>query len=264
MEVLLRKYGDEYYVWKEAFYKQKKFFIANTNVRIEQTNILSIRNDNRKDFVECRQCGELVHNDPESIEAHFAEQEAKRDCFSCNSLKINNKSIISTQYEKSESGNYIATEKSTVILACGETYWNRPDIDSEAAINICKFTACRRAGVGAISDVFIEYPDLFDKQATVDTLNEKNSTYEEYEYGFFVYDLKCHGAVKACVNQLGIIDHFVIKFRGYNMTAFYSAKYDKLFFDSSYYRYSEEAPYEISDNRYNQAKAKISALYKEA
>ena len=263
MEVLLRKYGDEYYVWKEALYQQKKFFFAGTNITIEQINILSIRNDNRKDFVECAQCGELIHNNPESIEAHFAAQEAKRDCFNCSSLRTSNKSVISTQYEKGEAGNYIVTETSAVVLACGESYYNRPNIDSNGAKNICRFTKCRRAGVSAISDVFVKYPDMFDKQATVDALNEKNSTYEGYEWGFFVYDLKCHDAVKAYVNPLGIIEHFTISFRSHRMTAFYSARYDKLFFNDCR-EYSEDAPCDISDNRYNQAQAKISALYKEA
>lgn len=264
MEVLLKKYGDEYYVWKEATYNQRKFFFTGTNTRIEQINILAIRNDDRKDCVECACCGEVIHNDPQSIEAHFIAQEAKRDCFHCDKLRTESRKLITAQYKKNESGSYTVTETSEAVLSCGQAYWNKPKIDSEGALSICKFTACRRAGVMEISDVFIKYPDLFDKQATVDALNENNSTYEGYKYGYFVYDLKCHNTVKAYVNPLGIIDHFVISYRSNAMNAFYSARYDKIFFEERFNKYAEDAPYNISDNRYNQAKAKISALYKEA
>ena len=262
MEVLLKRFGEEYYVWKEADYRQGKYFFANTNTRIEQTNILAIRNDNREGYVKCANCGEIIHNDPQSIESHFAGQEAKRDCFNCERLRQRDKIKVNTKYEKND-GYYTITETANARLTCGLLYWNAPDIDSEEAKKNCIFTACRRAGVSAISDVFVKYPNLFDKQATVDTLNGKNSTYEEYARGFFIYDLKCHGAVKAYVNPLGIISHFTISYRSHVMTAFYSARYDKLFF-SDCREYSENAPYDISDSRYNQAKAKISALYKEA
>lgn len=263
MEVLLRKFGEDYYVWKEANYKQGCFFLENDNSQINQINILTTRNDNRKDFVECAHCGETIHNDPESIEAHFAAQEAKRDCFHCSELSYSNISNIDAQYVKNDDGTYTRTAMDKVKLYCGKYSWNRSLIDSPAADVTCKYQQCRRKGVREISDVFVKYPDLFDKQATVDTLNEKNSSYDGYERGFFVYDLNCHNAVKAYVNLLGIIDHFTISFRTNTMTAFYSAKYDKIFF-KNWEEYSENAPYNISDTRYNQAKAKISALYKEA
>ena len=263
MEVLLRKFGEDYYVWREANYKQECFFLESDNSKINQTNILAIRNDNRKDFVECVHCGATIHNDPESIEAHFAEQEAKRDCFHCSELSYSNISNIDAQYVKNDDGTYTRTAMDKVKLYCGKYSWSRSPIDSPAANTACKYTQCRRKGVREISDIFAKYPDLFDKQATVDTLNEKNSSYDGYKRGFFVYDLKCHNAVKAHVNPLGIIDHFSISFRTHTMTVFYSAKYDEIFF-KDFGEYSEDAPCDISDTRYNQAKAKISALYKEA
>ena len=263
MEVLLRQFGEEYYVWKEATYSKGEFALADGSSKINQINILAIRNDNRKDFVECAHCGEIIHNDPESIEAHFAAQEAKRDCFHCSELSYSNIGNINVQYIKNDDEIYTRTAMDKVKLYCGKYSWSRNPIDSPAADATCKYTQCRRKGVKEISDIFAKYPDLFDKQTTVDALNEKNSTYEGYSRGFFVYDLKCHNAVKAYVNPLGIIDHFTISFRTHTMTAFYSAKYDKIFF-KDYGEYSEDVPYDISDTRYNQAKAKISALYKEA
>lgn len=263
MEVLLRKFGEDYYVWKEATYNKGEFVFADGDSKINQTSIIATRNDNRKDSVECAHCGEIIHNDPESIEAHFAAQEAKRDCFHCSELSYSNIGNINVQYIKNDDETYTRTAMDKVKLYCGKYSWNRNTIDSPAADVTCKYTQCRRKGVREISDIFTRYPDLFDKQATVDTLNEKNSTYEGYNHGFFVYDLKCNNAVKAYVNPLGIIDHFTISFRTHTMIAFYSAKYDKIFF-KNWEEYSEDAPYNISDTRYNQAKAKISALYKEA
>ena len=263
MEVLLRKFGEDYYVWKEANYSKGEFVFADGDSKINQTSIIAIRNDNRKDFVECAHCGETIHNDPESIEAHFAAQEAKRDCFHCGELSSSNISNIDAQYVKNDDGTYTRAATNKVNLYCGRYSWDRKLIDSPAANMGCKYTQCRRKGVREISDIFVKYPDLFHKQATVDTLDEKNSTYDGCERRFFVYDLKCHNAVKAYVNLLGIIDHFTISFRTHTMTVFYSAKYDKIFF-KNWDEYSENAPYDISDTRYNQAKAKISALYKEA
>ena len=263
MEALLRKYGDEYYVWKEVNYSKGAFIFADGSSKINQINILAIKNDNRKDFVECAHCGEIIHNDPESIEAHFTAQEANRDCFHCNELSISKISSIDAQYVKNDDGTYTRTATDKVNLYCGKYSWDQNPLNSHGADKACKYTQCRRKGVREISDIFIKYPDLFDKQATVDTLNENNSIYEGYKKGFFVYDLKCHNAVKAHVNPLGIISHFTISFRTNTMKAFYSAKYDKLLF-VRWDGYLENAPYDISDNRYNQAKAKISALYKEA
>lgn len=263
MEVLLREFGEEYYVWKEATYNKGEFALADDSSKINQINILAIRNDNRNDFVECAHCGEIIHNDPKSIEAHFAAQEAKRDCFHCSELSYSNIGNINVQYIKNDDEIYTRTAMDKVKLYCGKYSWNRSLIDSPAADATCKYTQCRRKGVKEISDIFAKYPDLFDKQATVDALNEKNSTYEGYSRGFFVYDLKCHNAVKAYVNPLGIINHFTISFRTHTMIAFYSAKYDEIFFKNGE-EYSENVPYDISDTRYNQAKAKISALYKEA
>lgn len=263
MEVLLRKFGEEYYAWKEANYSKGEFVIADGSSKINQINILAIRNDNRNDFVECAHCGATIHNDPGSIEAHFAAQEAKRDCFHCDELSYSNIGNIDVQYVKIDDETYTRAAMDKVKLYCGKYSWSRSPINSPAANTACKYTQCRRKGVREISDIFAKYPDLFDKQATVDTLNEKNSSYDGYERGFFVYDLNCHNAVKVYVNSLGIIDHFTISFRTNTMTAFYSAKYDKIFF-KDYDEYSEDVPYYISDTRYNQAKAKISALYKEA
>lgn len=264
MKILLRKYGNECYVWKDAIYVRKngEYCFCIDEDLILQTNVLAIKDDDRAGYVTCNHCGTLIKNDPASIEAHFAEQEAKRDCFHCENMSIRRLDVRDIQYVKNNDGTYTRTETANVNLYCGRYSWDRVPIDSPDAKAICKYAQCRKRGVSNIEDVFIQYPDLFDKQVAVDVLNEKNSSYDGYKNSFFIYDLKCHDAVKACVNELGIIDHFIINFRTHSAKAYYSAKYDKLFFADND-EYAEHPWFDLSENRYNQAKAKISALYKE-
>ena len=118
MEVLLRKFGEDYYVWKEATYSKGEFALTDGSSKINQTSIIATRNDNRKDFVECAHCREIIHNDPESIEAHFAAQEAKRDCFHCSELSYSNINSIDTKYVKNDDGTYTRIAMDKVKL-----YW---------------------------------------------------------------------------------------------------------------------------------------------
>lgn len=261
MKILLRKWDDKSYVWKDATYKNGKFICDELGVY--EINILAVKDDNRKDYVTCNFCGELIKNDPESIEAHFKEKEAKRDCFKCQYLRASKHRIIKADYAQNNDGTYNATETFVATLKCGNIYWNQPTIDSNDAKKICQFYKCRNHGVARIEDIFTQYPDPFGKQIAFDVLLEKKFEYDGFINGFFEYDLKSRNTVKACVNDLGIVDHFIVSHRGYKYKAYYSAKYDKLFFSNDGRNYSLETPIAISENKYRQAKAKISALYKE-
>ena len=260
MKVLLRKFGNKYYVWKDAIYKNGHFRVD--NMTIYDTDILAIKNDDRKDYVRCLNCGELVKNDPESIEAHFVEKEAKRDCFKCNSLRKYAYKNITADVVEDNYGNIVVHETYEAELKCGQAWCNLPSINSDAVKKICLHYRCRNTGVAPIDDIFMQYPDMFDKYITVDVLDENKFPYDDYRVGFFEYDLKCRNSVKACVNELGIVDHFVIKYRNYMYVAYYSAKYDTLFFYDNG-NYNTRRPSNVSETKYNMAKAKISALYKE-
>jgi hypothetical protein len=207
----------------------------------------------------------MIKDDPESIEAHFAAQEAKRDCFKCPSLRKSRVQSISAEMIEDKDGRFRVVETYNADLRCNQSYWNSPTITSEEAKSICVHYRCRRYGVSPIKDVFTQYPNLFDKYITVDVLKEKKFAPDECNMpgGYFEYDMKLRNTLKACVNKLGIVDHFVIKHRSYKFNVCYSAKYDKLFFYDRRGKYSEELPEIISETKYNQIKAKISALYKE-
>ena len=267
MKILIRKYGDkQYYVWKDAVYKNGQFYIDNKDfgeLIVYQVEILAIKDDNRSEYVICSNCGAIIKNDPESIEAHFAAKEAQRDCFKCPSLRKENIKSIKADYAEAEDGNFNVTETYNVDLRCSRNYFNRPRINTEAAKSICIHYQCRKRGVHKIEDIFTKYPDLFNKHITVDALNAKKFEAEGQYNDFFEYDMKLRNTLKAYVNELGIVDHFVVKCRGQRYFVYYSAKYDKLFFSYRGREYTEQLPDYMTENKFNQVKAKISALYKE-
>lgn len=268
MKVLLRQFDEKkYYVWMNAVYENGRFRIVYEDgykQNIADTDILAIKDDNRSEYVICNNCGTMIHNDPESIEAHFAEVEAKRDCFKCSSLRRSRIRSVSAEIDNNPDGTLRVTETYNAELRCGQSYWSSPMINTDAAKEICVFFRCRKCGVHPIEDVFTKYPDLFNKHITVDVLNAKKYLPDTggMVNGYFEYDIKLRNTLKACVNKLGIVDHFVVKCRSYKYNVYYSAKYDKLFF-GDYKAYSEHLPDHMSEAKYNQIHAKISALYKE-
>lgn len=265
MKILVRQLQGTNYVWKDATYRDGEFRIGTEEdyVTIYQTNILAVQDDNRKDSVICQYCGAIIKNTPEAIEAHFKAQEDKRNCFECRSLRKYIDKSISAEFTANEDGTYNVKENYVAKLKCGNAYWNAPDISSDAAKKICDWYKCRNYGVRPIKDVFTEYPEPFDKQITVDLLNEKKFDCDGFINGHFEYDLKCRSTVKACVNELGIVDHFIVKHRNHRWTAYYSSKYNMLFFTDNGRDYCLTKPSEISQAKYDQAIAKIASLYKE-
>lgn len=266
MQVLLRNYDGKYYVWRDANYKNNRFIVDYPifgELAVNETEIIAIKDDNRSNSVVCAHCGTIIKNDPESIEAHFVEQEAKKDCFKCPSLRRSKVKTKQVEFTKNDYDVFEVTETYNADLRCGQSYWSSPQIDTDAAKKVCVHYRCRNNGVRKIEDIFTKYPNLFDKHITVDVLNAKKYAYDGYVNNFFEYDLKCRNTVKACVNELGIVDHFIIKARTHRYYAYYSAKYDKLFFSNNGRDYDENMPYSVTETKYNQAKEKISALYKE-
>ena len=265
MRVLVRKYDDKYYVWKNAIWHNGKYYVIDGDSKYEVSTvcILAVEDDERVGYVMCQSCGTLIKDDPESIEAHYAEQEANRDCLSCRHLRTaNSKCNIHTSYERNNDGTYHITQTFDSTLNCHVGYWGY-DINSDQAKGSCIYGACRRAGMGIIDDPFVRYPGLFEKHITVDMLTKKKYTNDGWSNGHFNYDLKCRGTLVACVNELGIINHFKLNYRSYVYHLYYSEAYDKLFYEK-YGKYNEGTPWGIPESKMTQVKEKIAALYKEA
>lgn len=272
MRILLRKCNDKFYVWKDAIYGNGNYFIkeeGKPNVIVAQTNILAVDEDDRVGYVKCANCGAIIKNDPESIEAHFAEQEAKRNCLACEDMAhTGDEKDVAVQYTKNEDGTYHFVKECNTKLGCSyNSYFNYVDINSEHVTERCKYFQCRRKGMSEIDDVFVKYPGIFNKQITIDWLVKNGFTNKGYNgdrYKEWYVDLGMRGRVLfAIVNEFGIVDHFDIHHRYERWTAYYSEKYDKLFFVNGS-KYTDVMPDNLSQTKYNNAKKIIAKLYKEA
>lgn len=275
MKILLRHYGEEEYVWKKATWNTSGYVLENDSVSWPESSIVAIQEDERSKYVRCQNCGEIIANTPDAIEAHYKSREANKNCLTCSEVKESRSEIISTKYNRQEDGTYKATREYTVQLYCGP-YWNTAPIMTTRSDAICKYTACRRRGVSSIEDVFVKYPGVFDTQLTVDAIVAANWAYDGVEYvdtnECFFYDGKLRNTMKAVVNKSGIVEWFFVKCKGASYYMTYSAKYDKFFYVDYYNQwgkntgntYKEGQPSCMTDLKYEQVCKKIKQLYQEA
>ena len=269
MKVLLRKYGDQYYVWKDAKYDRGLYIITDDDgdpITLHITEILATKEDERKDCVQCINCGAIIKNTPEALEEHYAKREAERNCLTCEHVREYDKvsNTAKKTYQKNEDGTYHHTTEYDVHLSCKKaSWWFATDINSQDAANNCVYNKCRTSGVSEIDDLFVQRPDVFEKHITADTLKLNRYACDGYRHGYFEYDLKCRGTLIANVNEMGIVDHFTVLYRGYAFYMYYSAKYNTLYHADGG-KYVAGCPYDLSHSKYDQVLAKISELYKEA
>jgi len=267
MEILLRATPGANYEWQKATYVDNVYHIEEDELGfsydISSAKILAIRDDERIGKVQCAYCGAFIENNPESIEQHYAEEEAKRDCLKCKHMVVAHaKTEKVRSYELVEGSSYNITEKYTANLVCGNGYWSC-DINSEQAKNTCTYYQHRRYGVHEIDDIFVKYPEPFVRQITVDVLNANKYPFVKCKNGYFIYDLKLRGTLQAIVNELGIVDHFITEVRGRQYVLFYSDKYNRLF-RSLRGSYEDDVSEILSETKINCIINKISKLFKEA
>lgn len=263
MQILLRQHEGKYYVWKEAKLTKDGYVINSEERSINPIAILDVKANEEENYAVCVGCGAVIKNNPGSIEAHFAEREAQKNCLTC-SNKIES-SIHDRQitYIKNEDGSYSAMSTYKTSLSCRNGYFSINNPSQETLMRNCIYYRCRRYGVKENHSIFTKYPHPFETQITVDTLLAKKCNYEGYNCGFFEYDLKLRGTLFACVNELGVVDHFRATWRNCYYSVYYSDKYDKLFFVDCG-NYTEKLPWSITVEKANKIKEKIVALYKEA
>lgn len=268
MKILLRKFDEQYYVWKPAKWEDGQYYILNADewfgdMQIDAIHILAVSEDDRANYVRCANCGALIENTPESIERHFAEKEAEKDCFKCNRLRTyGQKFHARTTYEPNADGTYSVSETYVSKLGCNVSYYTE-DINSSTAKRNCIYSKCRRAGVKPIDDIFVKYPNPFNKQLTIDFLDKKKFACDGYKNGYYEYDLKLRNTLKACVNDQGVVDHFRVILRGWNWHLYYSDTHNKIFY-ANYGNYNENCCDIMSEEKANQILAKLSKIYEEA
>ena len=213
MRVLLREYGTEFYVWKDNVKFENEQYVFANGGTIQKTNIIAIDAKEKLDYVICQNCGAAIPNNPDDIEKHFAEREKQKNCLTCGSLREYNLKNKQTTYERDVFGVYKANAQYTVNLRCMNSYLDIDEMSDVLIHNSCQYYKCRRLGVRKINDIFVNYPGLFETQITVDTLVGKKYQFDTFNFDYFNYDLKWRGTLKACVNKLGIVDHFELKYR---------------------------------------------------
>ena len=262
MRILLRNYNGEQYVWKKAEMKSATKFTLEDGHDVFQSEIVSISRDNRKKFVKCSACGEIIRNIPEAINEHKLKGTTSATCFGCKYMREMGSKQLSVKYTLQEDGSYSANVKKSLNLVCTAT-WNNPDINSQGARDVCRWKQCATSEMKAIEDVFTKYPCVFDDMITVDKVLDNGFTKrEEYDMRNEVhYKLKARNNITAVVNKLNIVDKFVIDYRSNHYNVMYSKKYNKLFTMSNGKYIVCDSIWCIPDTTFENIKAKIASLY---
>lgn len=271
MRILLRRdEKNNAYVWCDATYKNERYYrtIDGTETEVYETNIVAVEGHTSANYVVCCCCGEVIPNTPEEIEKHYKKMEDEKDCTQCRYLSfdsfLNNKK---RQLVDLGDGRYDVTETFTSSLYCNANY-SRRRVEEVNLRNSCVFYRCRQQGVRPPRDIFAVYPDAFDKAITVDALvdaNGKPLKFDGLDDGYFLYDMKSRGTIKACVNPLGIVECFRVSSNGNQIYFYYSEKYDRVFMASRWDRnYMSSMPYWFREAKYEEALKRIRALYEGA
>ena len=262
MRILLRNYNGEQYVWKKAEMKSATKFALEDGGEVRQADIVSISRDNRKKFVKCSACGEIIRNTPEAIKEHRDRASTSSTCFGCPYIRETNSKRLSAKYTLQEDGRYVVNVKNSVKLSCRNS-WDYYDINSQGARDVCRWKLCATSEMKAIEDVFTKYPCVFDDMITVDKVLDNGFTKrEEYDMRNEVhYKLKARNNITAVVNKLNIVDKFVIDYRSNHYNVMYSKKYNKLFTMSNGKYIVCDSIWCIPDTTFENIKAKIASLY---
>lgn len=257
MKILLRRWNNEDYIWRTAKYDIGGFKVDDRSV--DTTNIVSIANDNRKNYVRCAACGSIIKNNSEEIAKHKSRHTTSESCHTCAWLRKDYGRYIDYKYVMKSDGQYVEKSKREVVLRCNAD-WRTRNIDDDEARERCLFKICANANMEPIIDIFTQMPGLFDNMVTVNAITKIGyNTKESYEanmYKHYRLNIKLDDyAVYAVVNILGIIDHFLLIDGWDDTKVYYSKKFDKLFrrYDGEYKEF--EAYFE------NELKAEIRKLY---
>ena len=266
MRALLRFWNDESYTWQDVTYKKDGFYCGISH--LNDTDIVALEDDNRNEMVRCSVCGELFTRDSEHWAEHITPVTDTSKCFTCKHLKADRlHKIGDVQYELQSDGTYKATACDSVILRCARSYsWNYPKIESQEARTKCEFNKCASATLKEITDIFTEHPDVFENIITVDKIIEVG--YKErnlYSYNT-KYRLKGKYSIWAIVNNLNIVDCFIVKYRNENWYVYYSHTQKKFY--TKNHNYTKRCKeYVVWDPTYmtfeakENIKKKIASLY---
>ena len=261
MKILLREYNSEDYVWVTAKHNGE-YFLVNGEI-IEEYKIVSVINDNRKNYIKCSSCGKVFPKNGKKFEQHKEAAKGITPCLTCRKLRATEVSGNKTRYVANEDGTYTRKLDTKVTLKCKKHFWEEYDIDSEYAIASCKYRQCSNAYGMEITDTFTQYPGIFDDIITVDKILDHG--YEHigyYDRNLTEYVLNTEIGVSAWVNNLGIVDKFTIDSgEGWAYHVNYSKKYKEFYNCDMCGRYTVWRS-DMSDDKKNTFKEIVESIYK--
>ena len=260
MKILLRRYKDMNYVWETAKYDGHDFYVNDD--KITESNIVSIINDNRKNYVLCSSCGKMFPKNGQKFKKHKAEAKTINPCLNCPKLRARELSPKKRRFIFKKDGTCVERQDGAVELLCYYGMWNSFPIDSNEALETCKFRKCTNAYQVEITDIFTKYPGVFDDIITIDTILDngyKRILYSDRHETSYVID--DNYMIVAYVNNLGIVDKFTVETEWYYWTLWYSKKYSKLFECDDEGNYMDWEP-DISETKIKEITNCIEKLYK--
>lgn len=258
MKVLLRE-NDEPLQWVEVTWDGDWHF-KNGNI-IKETEIISIKDDNRKSLIRCSVCGQVFKKNSKAFNAHQHASSTSESCLTCPNMYAKHVDNIKCNFTFQEDGTYIRTTKDQVKLECRQNWRRSYDIDSAEARQNCSYRRCVNATANPVEDFFTKNPGVFDDLITIDRILESGAKYDTSYCGKEWYRLKTKNKIEVVINSLNIVEKFRIYYKGDDWDVMYSKKYDKLYY-CGHYRYEEwKRPYEMSNDTYEYIKKKIAELY---
>ena len=261
MKALLRNYDGQYYVWKTVKFDNGRF--QADGMTLCEQDIVSIVNDNRKNYVACSSCGRVFSKGTDKFEIHKQESETITPCLSCSQLGVYDRVTYKRKFEMNEDGTFKEKTEGAVVLKCNNCgHWNRPLITSDEAKQRCLKRQCGNARAVEIEDTFTKYPGLFDEIITSDRIDEVGYKDKMDWDGSYTYTLNGRNKIEANVNMYGIVDGFTVYYEDDYWTVYYSKKYDKFFTVNCGGYYTEFDPPYLGEKTRKYIENKIAALYK--
>ena len=243
MKILLRRYDGQPYVWKTAKYDGKYFRVD--GMEMYEENIISVMNDNRKNYIRCSSCEKIFPRNGKQFLKHQKASCGVGPCMTCRKLRIDNISEAKVKYVVGEDGSYTRKTEQKVELRCHMSFYTDFPIESEDAVMYCNLRQCGDAHGVDIVDVFTKYPGLFDDIITIDTILDKGYSRMVYcDKNGTEYLIDANLGVHAYVNKLGIVECFWIENEWMRTNElYYSKKYDALYtaVDNKYEPYDADA-----------------------
>lgn len=262
MKILLSRYNHEHYVWKDATYKDKLFYVDDKSFK--ESQIVSVMDFDVSNKIQCSICGKEFIKDSPEWQQHITQTFDINRCANCRHVKEMNVLHQPKVCKQLDYGKFDIAHQYVSELKCGRTSWYSPDsILSNNAKTQCIYNQCVKAKPIELSNFFTQYPGAFDSMITIDQIvkGKYAKIYNNYD-GTISIKLKSKNQIYAHINNKNIVEYFEVYYRKNHWRVFYSKKYKKFFtMNSDNYVEWISYLYDIPEAAREYIKQKIAALY---